>query len=120
MCGIVGYIGHNQAYPYLIGGLKKLEYRGYDSAGIALHKINDLQIVKKTGKVAALEEAFESQDKQSTLGIGHTRWATHGIPSDANSHPHYSNSGNLARSEEHTSELQSRENLVCRLLLEKK
>lgn len=96
MCGIVGYIGHNQAYPYLIGGLKKLEYRGYDSAGIALHKINDLQIIKKTGKVAALEEAFESQDKQSTLGIGHTRWATHGIPSDANSHPHYSNSGNLA------------------------
>ncbi|MGN0003454.1 MAG: glutamine--fructose-6-phosphate transaminase (isomerizing) [Sphingobacterium composti] len=96
MCGIVGYIGQNQAYPYLIGGLKKLEYRGYDSAGIALHKTNDLQVVKKTGKVAALEEAFRTKDTQSTLGIGHTRWATHGVPSDENAHPHYSNSGNLA------------------------
>jgi glucosamine--fructose-6-phosphate aminotransferase (isomerizing) len=96
MCGIVGYVGHNQAYPYLIGGLKKLEYRGYDSAGIALHKTNELQIVKKTGKVAALEEAFRTQNTHSTLGIGHTRWATHGVPSDANAHPHYSNSGNLA------------------------
>ena len=96
MCGIVGYIGHNQAYPYLINGLKKLEYRGYDSAGIALHKSNELQIVKKSGKVAALQEAFESQDTKSTLGIGHTRWATHGVPSDYNAHPHFSNSGNLA------------------------
>ena len=96
MCGIVGYVGHNQAYPYLIGGLKKLEYRGYDSAGIALHKLEDLQIVKKTGKVAALEEAFRTQNTHSTLGIGHTRWATHGVPSDANAHPHFSNSGNLA------------------------
>ena len=96
MCGIVGYIGHNQAYPYLIGGLKKLEYRGYDSAGIALHKTNSIQVVKKEGKVAALEQQFESEDKQSILGIGHTRWATHGVPSDINSHPHVSNSGKLA------------------------
>lgn len=96
MCGIVGYVGHNQAYPYLINGLKKLEYRGYDSAGIALHKGSELQVVKKTGKVAALEQAFDTQNTQSTLGIGHTRWATHGIPSDYNAHPHYSNSGNLA------------------------
>lgn len=96
MCGIVGYIGHNQAYPYLINGLKKLEYRGYDSAGIALHKGDQLQVVKKSGKVAALENAFSTVNTQSTLGIGHTRWATHGIPSDYNAHPHYSNSGNLA------------------------
>lgn len=96
MCGIVGYVGHNQAYPYLINGLKKLEYRGYDSAGIALHKGSELQVVKKSGKVAALEHAFGTLDTHSTLGIGHTRWATHGIPSDYNAHPHYSNSGNLA------------------------
>lgn len=96
MCGIVGYIGCNQAYPYLIGGLKKLEYRGYDSAGIALHKGNGLQVVKKAGKVATLEETFRTQNTRSTLGIGHTRWATHGVPSNANAHPHYSNSGNLA------------------------
>lgn len=96
MCGIVGYVGHNQAYPYLINGLKKLEYRGYDSAGIALHKGSELQVVKKSGKVAALENAFGTLDTHSTLGIGHTRWATHGIPSDYNAHPHYSNSGNLA------------------------
>lgn len=96
MCGIVGYVGHNQAYPYLINGLKKLEYRGYDSAGIALHKGSELQVVKKSGKVVALENAFGTLDTHSTLGIGHTRWATHGIPSDYNAHPHYSNSGNLA------------------------
>ena len=96
MCGIVGYVGNNQAYPYLIGGLKKLEYRGYDSAGIALHKNDKLQIVKKTGKVAALEEAFNGENTQGTLGIGHTRWATHGVPCDANAHPHLSNSGKLA------------------------
>lgn len=96
MCGIVGYVGHNQAYPYLINGLKKLEYRGYDSAGIALHKGSELQVVKKSGKVAALEDALGTLDTHSTLGIGHTRWATHGIPSDYNAHPHYSNSGNLA------------------------
>lgn len=96
MCGIVGYVGTSQAYPYLIGGLKKLEYRGYDSAGIALHKGNELQVIKKAGKVAILEQAFEAQNPHSSLGIGHTRWATHGIPSDYNAHPHYSNSGNLA------------------------
>lgn len=96
MCGIVGYVGNNQAYPYLIGGLKKLEYRGYDSSGIALHKNDNIQIVKKEGKVVALEEAFRSENTQSTLGIGHTRWATHGVPSDVNAHPHFSNSGKLA------------------------
>ncbi|MCA5005833.1 glutamine--fructose-6-phosphate transaminase (isomerizing) [Sphingobacterium bovistauri] len=95
MCGIVGYIGHNQAFPYLLDGLKKLEYRGYDSAGIALHKNGAIQVVKKTGKVAVLEEEFRSQNTESTLGIGHTRWATHGVPCDANAHPHSSKSGNL-------------------------
>ncbi|SMG50984.1 glutamine--fructose-6-phosphate transaminase (isomerizing) [Sphingobacterium psychroaquaticum] len=96
MCGIVGYVGSNLAYPILIDGLKKLEYRGYDSAGIALHTGDGLAIYKKEGKVAALESFAEGQNLLSTIGIGHTRWATHGEPSDRNAHPHYSNSGNIA------------------------
>ena len=95
MCGIVGYIGHQQAYPYLIEGLKKLEYRGYDSAGIAFLQNQNLHVVKKTGKVALLEQEMSSLDKTFTLGIGHTRWATHGVPSDMNAHPHSSNSGKI-------------------------
>ncbi|WP_164108359.1 MULTISPECIES: glutamine--fructose-6-phosphate transaminase (isomerizing) [Sphingobacterium] len=96
MCGIVGYVGHREAYPYLIEGLHKLEYRGYDSAGIALHSQQALLISKTAGKVAALEELIKSTDLSSTTGIGHTRWATHGVPSDYNAHPHSSQSGKLA------------------------
>ncbi|GHE46000.1 glutamine--fructose-6-phosphate transaminase (isomerizing) [Sphingobacterium griseoflavum] len=96
MCGIVGYVGSNLAYPILIDGLKKLEYRGYDSAGVALHTGNSLEVYKKEGKVAVLEDYVYGKNIQATVGIGHTRWATHGVPSDRNAHPHYSNSGNIA------------------------
>ena len=96
MCGIVGYIGHREAYPIILKGLKRLEYRGYDSAGIALFDGNDIKLSKTKGKVADLEEKVGKEIPTSaTLGIGHTRWATHGVPNDVNSHPHYSNSGNL-------------------------
>src|SRR5690606_1937487 len=96
MCGIVGYTGQNQAYPILIEGLKKLEYRGYDSAGVALHTGNIIQVYKKQGEVAALEECVAHKPTAATPGIGHTRWATHGEPSDRNAHPHYSASGDIA------------------------
>ncbi|NGM66466.1 glutamine--fructose-6-phosphate transaminase (isomerizing) [Sphingobacterium sp. SGR-19] len=96
MCGIVGYVGSNLAYPVLIDGLKKLEYRGYDSAGVALHTGNSIEVYKKEGKVSALEESVYGKNIQATIGIGHTRWATHGEPSDRNAHPHSSNSGNIA------------------------
>ncbi len=95
MCGIVGYIGSRQAYPIIIKGLKRLEYRGYDSAGIALID-GDLKVYKKKGKVAELEEILIGKDLQGNVGIGHTRWATHGEPSDRNAHPHISNSNNLS------------------------
>ncbi|RSK41698.1 glutamine--fructose-6-phosphate transaminase (isomerizing) [Mangrovimonas spongiae] len=96
MCGIVGYIGKREAYPIIIKGLKRLEYRGYDSAGIALYDGNDIKLCKTKGKVAGLEEKIQQEiTTDGTLGIGHTRWATHGVPNDINSHPHYSNSGNL-------------------------
>jgi len=96
MCGIVGYTGQKQAYPILIDGLKKLEYRGYDSAGVALHLGNHLAVYKKQGKVSALEAYAGEHPVASTTGIGHTRWATHGEPSDRNAHPHHSASGDLA------------------------
>ncbi len=96
MCGIVGYIGHREAYPIVLNGLKRLEYRGYDSAGIALYDGCDLNLSKTKGKVADLEQKLEAEiSTKGTLGIGHTRWATHGVPNDINSHPHFSNSGNL-------------------------
>ncbi|MFT5848448.1 MAG: glucosamine--fructose-6-phosphate aminotransferase (isomerizing) [Psychroserpens sp.] len=96
MCGIVGYIGHREAYPIIIKGLKRLEYRGYDSAGIALYDGTNIKLSKTKGKVADLEERLEKEiSTAGTLGIGHTRWATHGVPNDVNSHPHYSNSGDL-------------------------
>ena len=96
MCGIVGYIGKKEAYPIVIEGLKRLEYRGYDSAGIALYDGSDLKLSKTKGKVADLEQRLEKEiPTTGKLGIGHTRWATHGVPNDVNSHPHYSNSGNL-------------------------
>lgn len=95
MCGIVAYIGPRQAYPIILKGLKRLEYRGYDSAGIAL--LNDgLKVHKKKGRVAELEESLQGIDLHAHIGIGHTRWATHGEPSDRNAHPHTSASGNLA------------------------
>lgn len=96
MCGIVGYIGHRQAYPIVLKGLKRLEYRGYDSAGIALVNHGKLNVYKKKGKVSALEDAAIGEDLNGTIGIGHTRWATHGEPSDRNAHPHRSSGGKLA------------------------
>lgn len=96
MCGIVGYTGHREAYPVIIKGLKRLEYRGYDSTGVALKNGDSLKIFKKKGKVAELEEAVIGKDLHSHIGIGHTRWATHGEPSDRNAHPHRSASGKLA------------------------
>lgn len=96
MCGIVGYIGYREAYPIVLKGLQRLEYRGYDSAGIALYDDKELKVSKTKGKVADLKTKIESEiDTSGTLGIGHTRWATHGVPNDVNSHPHLSNSGNL-------------------------
>ncbi len=92
MCGIVGYIGKKQAYPILINGLKRLEYRGYDSAGIAILNGN-ISVHKCKGKVADLEEFIKDKDVFGTIGIGHTRWATHGEPNDINAHPHTSNNG---------------------------
>lgn len=96
MCGIVGYIGPREAYPIVIKGLQRLEYRGYDSAGIALYDGNDIKLSKTKGKVSDLKDKLEKEiSTDGTLGIGHTRWATHGVPNDVNSHPHYSNSGDL-------------------------
>jgi glucosamine--fructose-6-phosphate aminotransferase (isomerizing) len=95
MCGIVAYIGPREAYPILVKGLKRLEYRGYDSAGVAILN-GTLNIYKKEGKVSDMEEAYTSSSKAGNIGIGHTRWATHGVPCDRNAHPHLSNSGNLA------------------------
>ncbi|MDD3479085.1 MAG: glutamine--fructose-6-phosphate transaminase (isomerizing) [Paludibacteraceae bacterium] len=97
MCGIVGYIGKRDAYPILIKGLHRLEYRGYDSAGVALiNSKQELKVYKAKGKVADLEHAVESKDVSGTIGIAHTRWATHGEPNQVNAHPHYSESEELA------------------------
>lgn len=96
MCGIVGYIGKKEAAPVLLSGLKKLEYRGYDSAGIAILENKKMNVLKTKGRIANLEKKFEGKIPKGTVGIGHTRWATHGAPSDANSHPHASNSGKIA------------------------
>ncbi|HTB25300.1 MAG TPA: glutamine--fructose-6-phosphate transaminase (isomerizing) [Puia sp.] len=95
MCGIVAYIGPREAYPVIMKGLKRLEYRGYDSAGVALLD-KDLRVYKKQGRVAALEDSIIGKDLHAHAGIGHTRWATHGEPSDRNAHPHLSASGRLA------------------------
>lgn len=97
MCGIVGYIGNKDAYSIVIKGLKRLEYRGYDSAGIMLHDGKAIKVSKTKGKVTDLEEKAKAESNlYGTVGIGHTRWATHGVPNDVNSHPHLSNSGKLA------------------------
>ena len=96
MCGIVGYIGHRDAYPVIIKGLHRLEYRGYDSAGIVLYDGKDLKLSKTKGKVSDLEaKATSEKTTIGKIGMGHTRWATHGVPNDVNSHPHFSNSGKL-------------------------
>jgi len=96
MCGITGYIGYRDAYPIIINGLKRLEYRGYDSAGIMLYDGNQINLSKTKGKVSNLEEKVNSEiSKKGVIGIGHTRWATHGIPNDINSHPHFSQSSDL-------------------------
>jgi len=96
MCGIVGYIGHREAYPIVIKGLHRLEYRGYDSAGIVLYDGTNMKLAKTKGKVSDLEQKAEKTiSLNGSIGMGHTRWATHGVPNDVNSHPHYSNSGEL-------------------------
>jgi glucosamine--fructose-6-phosphate aminotransferase (isomerizing) len=96
MCGIVAYIGKKEAYPIILKGLKRLEYRGYDSAGIALINQDKLNVYKKAGKVSNLEEFMLHQDHAGNSGIGHTRWATHGLPTDTNAHPHVSMDGSIA------------------------
>src|SRR5215468_11585079 len=88
MCGIVGYVGDQQSAPILVSGLKKLEYRGYDSAGLAVVNGGTLNVVRATGKLRNLEARIGSEPPVGTLGIGHTRWATHGRPTDENAHPH--------------------------------
>ncbi|CAM1354051.1 glutamine--fructose-6-phosphate transaminase (isomerizing) [Tenacibaculum ascidiaceicola] len=97
MCGITGYIGHREAYPIVINGLKRLEYRGYDSAGIMMYDGETMHLSKTKGKVSDLEVITNKEEKRKkgNIGIGHTRWATHGVPNDVNSHPHFSQSGNL-------------------------
>jgi glutamine---fructose-6-phosphate transaminase (isomerizing) len=90
MCGIVAYVGHREACPLVLKGLKRLEYRGYDSAGVALHDGESLKVYKKKGKVSALEQELVDKPLHATIGMGHTRWATHGEPNDVNAHPHYS------------------------------
>jgi glucosamine--fructose-6-phosphate aminotransferase (isomerizing) len=96
MCGIVGYTGTKQAYPIILKGLKRLEYRGYDSSGVALLKNGELNVYKKKGKVAELEESLVGINLDAQIGIGHTRWATHGEPSDRNAHPHLSSNGKIS------------------------
>ena len=96
MCGIVGYVGKQKAAPFILEGLKRLEYRGYDSAGVAVLQDGAFHVVKKTGRVANLEQEVAKARLHGNYGIGHTRWATHGEPSDRNSHPHRSQDGNLA------------------------
>jgi glutamine---fructose-6-phosphate transaminase (isomerizing) len=95
MCGITGYIGSKNAYSIVIKGLQRLEYRGYDSAGVMLYNNCEVNVFKTKGKVADLEAIVDKNSQNGTIGIGHTRWATHGVPNDVNSHPHVSNSGNL-------------------------
>lgn len=98
MCGIVGYIGNDQAVPVLLQGLEKLAYRGYDSAGVAVFSEDGLKVVKSKGRLRVLSDLLDGRQSTDrvTLGIGHTRWATHGAPSDVNSHPQVSEGGRFA------------------------
>ena len=96
MCGIVGYVGSKDAYPIIINGLKRLEYRGYDSAGIAISNGGEIQVLKQKGKVSKLEEYCKKKSKLGHIGMGHTRWATHGAPNQKNAHPHNSEDNKLS------------------------
>ena len=96
MCGIVGYVGKRQATPFLIEGLTKLEYRGYDSSGIAVLNEEKIRVEKCVGRLAELKRIIEGNEPAGHIGIGHTRWATHGRPSDSNAHPHTDCAGNFA------------------------
>src|SRR5262245_57195817 len=96
MCGIVGYVGSKKATPILIEGLKRLEYRGYDSAGVALLNGEGLHVTKRPGKIRELEQALAKAPSPATCGIAHTRWATHGAPNEPNAHPHTSANGDIA------------------------
>jgi glucosamine--fructose-6-phosphate aminotransferase (isomerizing) len=96
MCGIVGYIGPRNSTEILLSGLKRMEYRGYDSAGISINKNDRIDTIKKKGKVSELESLIDINDFSSEIGIAHTRWATHGFPNDQNAHPHIDNSGNIS------------------------
>ena len=95
MCGIVGYIGNQNSVPILIEGLKRLEYRGYDSAGVASINLGKSDLIKVKGKVSALEEKVKHEQLQGNIGIGHTRWATHGAPNETNAHPHFNSDKTL-------------------------
>ncbi len=88
MCGIIGYVGEREALHVLLGGLRRLEYRGYDSAGVALQEKGRIVVVRKVGKIGVLEQELAGKTFTSRCGIGHTRWATHGVPADHNAHPH--------------------------------
>ena len=96
MCGIIGYLGPKKVEPILIKGLKRLEYRGYDSAGVSLMEHGKIHTIKKTGKVSTLEKLIDKTNFNTSLGIAHTRWATHGAPNDINAHPHNDQSGKIS------------------------
>ena len=96
MCGIIGYIGKRQASPILLDGLRRLEYRGYDSAGMALSNGHGLEVIRRAGRIENLRKAVAEINPRGEVGISHTRWATHGAPTDANAHPHKDESGKLA------------------------
>ena len=96
MCGIVAYVGNKEAYPIIIKGLKRLEYRGYDSSGVSIGDEDNISLLKQKGKVSDLEDYAIDKNTKGSIGIGHTRWATHGIPNQTNSHPHNSGDGKLS------------------------
>ena len=96
MCGIVGYVGNDAALPVLIEGMRQLEYRGYDSAGVAIVATGGIERVRRAGQLGNLEEALDGAELNGTTGIGHTRWATHGAPTDDNAHPHVDSRGKVA------------------------
>ena len=96
MCGIVAYVGNKNSYPIVIEGLKRLEYRGYDSTGVSIGNNENFKLYKTKGKVSDLESSVKNKDITGTISIGHTRWATHGIPNKINSHPHLSGDGKLS------------------------